>query len=621
MPEPIDPKADKILKAYQHSKESFTTARTDSEKAMRYAMNQQWSATDKADAIKNKKPYLTYNIILPKLAILLGNEQEFRRRARIKPTSSPSVDIVDIMQRRYNAIDDEQNLEEKLQAAFFDCLIAKMGGWIERSFEINELGYLDFVYRVVNKMNIFLDPETTTLDYELKNSRWIIKESWQPLDIIIDQLEIDESIRTESKIKWWTKLNTVIKRFTDKTYSSNENYDKENNRYKILEMQEKQSRKVYNCWDGTNYLTIPSDIIKKVKKSNPDIQIINNSYEEGIHVTTMLPFFDNHIAKEEDRQNPSKNLDLFPVFSYEFNAQVSEVTAVVDLLLDCQDDVNKALSQQRDYVTQLLSGPLFTSKREKEANKVLNATGNQPNQIIELMDLANNKPYRIAPGHIPPDIPLTADRAKAYAQQIVMITEAFAGESGKSGESGKLFEQKVARASAAVNPFFKNLSKLRKTLAKDFLDNFAYVYAEQDRIIATKTEKGIFDEEMINLSTVGNILNNVQNISARVELDEGEQNMTQKEENFNQLLALTNVISQVNPQYVDVKTLLEAAPIKGAEKMIAHIEAIQKQNAEFAKQQDSIETAKKILENEKIQHEMLIEEEKIRNESKTNTPV
>ena len=70
----------------------------------------------------------------------------------------------------------------------------------------------------------------------------------------------------------------------------------------------------------------------------------------------------------------------------------------------------------------------------------------------------------------------------------------------------------------------------------------------------------------------GNMLNDVKNASLRVELDEGEDNVTAKEEGFERMLALTNVISQVNPQFVDVRTLVASAPIPESDKMVEYID-------------------------------------------------
>jgi hypothetical protein len=183
-----------------------------------------------------------------------------------------------------------------------------------------------------------------------------------------------------------------------------------------------------------------------------------------------------------------------------------------------------------------------------------------------------------------------------------------------------LFEQKVQRAAAAINPYFKNVSRLRKALAEDFVDNFGYAYAETDRTILLKLgEKSVYTQQIINLSYGSKMINEMKNASLFVELDEGDDNITSKEDNFQRMLALINIVSQINPQFVDIKTLLENAPVTGADKMVAYIENMLESQAQNAQQQgeteqqfEQLELTKKALDNVKIQRGMVTDQEKLR---------
>jgi|TARA_R100000501_G_C2619622_1_gene112943 hypothetical protein len=609
-------RSDKVLKSYRHAVRAFTEARTASEKAVRYVNNNSWSSEEVTNAKKLKKPTLKYNIIVPIISTLQGNEQLNRRRARFKPTTTESVDICDIIQGRWNSMVDEHDLEDKLQIAFVDALSTRVGGWIQRGFKISDDGYLDFHYEVLNNMRVFPDPETKGSDYRLKKCRWIIKEGWEPLSVIKEKYGLKpEEYRDVDKVSWWNQLTTVFQRFTNNDFSStnSDNYDKENDRYKILEMQERVTRKMYRIFDGENYMNIPRSDFNKISSQNPNIQKISEFDDDRIHITTIIPFFKEAVVLDMDMPNPTSNFDVFPVFSYNYNMQVSEQTSLVDLLMDVQDDVNKAKSQVRDYVTQILSGGIFIDKREKETVKKLKTHGNQPNQVYEL----NNPqlmPQKMPPQTVPPDILTNSENSFAYAQRVSLVSEAMKGETSRSGESGVLFEAKVERAAAAINPYFKNLSRLRKALAEDFLDNFGWVYSEDNRIIDLKQE-GVFSEAIINLTMAGQTINSVKNPSVYVELDEGEDNVTNKEENFNKMLAMVNVIGQINPSLVDIQTLVEYAPIKGSDKMVQYIENMLQSQAESAQEQGDIQRTKALLENQKIERGMITDEEKLRIEN------
>ena len=510
-----------------------------------------------------------------------------------------------------------------MQIAFIDALTTKLGGWIERTFEVNEDGYLEFKYDIVNNFRVHMDPETRANDYRLKHCRWIIKEGWEPLDVLAEKYSVDpKDEESERSLWWWNQLSTTIRRMTDKVYSDNlEHYDKENGRYRVLEMQERRVVKMVTAFDGNEYYVIEKKEFKEKKQENEALSIVREFDKEKIHITTVIPYFQNLVVLDEEAKGNTSSFDVFPVWSYNYNVQVNEQTSLVDLLLDIQDDVNKSKSQVRDYVTQMLSGGIFIDKREKETIKALKEKGNQPNMVYELNNPAIT-PQKLPPGNVPPDILTNAENSVQYAQRVSLVSEAMKGETARSGESGVLFEQKVQRAAAAINPYFKNLSRIRKVIAEDFMDNFAFVYAEQDRVVRLKQEN-IFSEVIINLNYAGRVLNNVDDPSVYVELDEGEDNITNIEDNFNRMIALTNVIGQINPGFVDIRTLVESAPVPGADKMVAYIDQVMQsqseqagQEAELAKQQQELGNTKQVLDNMKTQRGMINDEEKLRLESK-----
>ena len=618
----INPNSDKVKKAFAYAVRAYATAREGSEKGVKYLNNNSWSQDEINTATKLKKPTLKYNVIVPIISTLQGNEQLNKKVAKFKPTTVESVGVCDIIQQRWNALIDEQDIEDKLQIAFVDSLATRVGGWIERSYRMTDDGYLDFYYEVVNNMRVFCDPETKASDYMLKNCRWIIKEGWERLDVLKDKYDIPTvDTRLDKSIKWYDQLSTVYQRFTNKNYTSGEeSYDKENDRYQVLEMQERVTRKTVKIFDGNEYFDIDSRDYKTLKLENPNLQKIMEYQKDGIHITTIIPYFSDIVVLNEDLKHPTANFDLFPVFSYNYNVQITEQTSLVDLLIDVQDDINKGKSQVRDYVTQILSGGIFIDKREKETIKRLKSHGNQPNQVYELNNPAI-QPQKMAPQTIPPDIMLNTENSFNYAQRVSLISEAMKGETARSGESGVLFEAKVERAAAAINPYFKNLSRLRKALAQDFVDNFAFIYSEMSRVIQVK-EDNVFKQAIINLQMGSEILMNVNNPSIYVELDEGTENITTKEDNFNKMMALVNVISQINPAMVDIQTLIANAPIVGSDKMLEYITNMLQSQAESAEQdaginqqQIELDNTKKILENMKIERGMVTDEEKLRLEA------
>lgn len=611
MPTARTPQADKVRRSWRLAEDAYSTIVANSEESMRYVLNDPYTAEDKENARLNKKPLLKYSIMIPYLAILIGNEQLSRRRSLIKTRSlDPKIiETVDIIQGRWNAINDEQDVEEKIQTTFSDALIMDVGGYMVRSFVMNEEGYLDYHYEVANNMRIKLDPETKADDYMLKKCRWLIKEGWERPEMLMDKFNIaQEDFDEAGKQKWYDRIQAFVKRFKDSSYSASTDYDQENDLFRILEMQERTSHRFVRVYDGNAFITLPRKEYDKLKPQNPNLEFINEFDRDVIHITTIIPKLNDLLVVDEDSKVPTPNFDVFRLGSYSFTNQVIESISLVGLLKDIQDDINKGKSQIRDYLTQILAGGrVIHGSHEKDLFEKMSKAGNQTGQIY-LAKNPNTKITELNPQQIQQDLFSNPADSFLHGEKIAQIPAAMQGRTERSGESGKLFQAKVDRAAAAINPYYKNVSNLRKTIAKDFIDNFAYVYSEFDRPVDIKTRdnKGgsLWKQVFINLALASGIVNDVSNASMYVELDEGEDNVTAREENFNQLMALAEVIGSHNPALVDVLTILENAPVKGVDKWREFAQTVLKSQAEQASAQQQIEDEKTRLESAKIANDL-----------------
>ena len=599
MEKSITPQAEKVRKAWLVAESEYTEVISRSEECMRYVLNDPYSQADKTRAQEFDKPLLKYTIMIPYLAIIIGNEQLARRRALIKTRSmNPEmINTVDIIQGRWNAVNDEQGVEEKIQTIFSDALIAPVGGYMVRSFEMDEMGYLDFKYEVANNMRIKVDPETKTSDYKLKKCRWLIKEGWERPEYLMDRYKIAEEDFDEiGKQNWWEEIKGYIKRFRDSGFSGSTDYDKDNDLYRILEMQERTQHRFVRAFGSEGLVEVPQEDYKQLKLNNPDLEYLGETDGEVIHITTIIPALNDLVVVDKDSKIPSNNFDVFRLNSYSFTNQVTEAISLVFLLMDIQDDINKGKSQQRDLLSQILAGIIVVhGSGEKEAFELLKKKSNQPGLVVQTKN-PNAKITKLGPENVPPALIGNTIDSLMHGDKIAQVPAAMRGESERSGESGVLFQQKVDRAAAAINPYYKNVSNLRKVIVEDFVDNFAYVYSEYDRLIDVKgkNEQGndIWDQVFINLKMASEVVNDVSNVSMYVELDEGEDNITAREENFNKLMAIAEVVANVNPAYVDVITLLNNAPIKDIDKWIEHIKAVMQGDAAEAEAQKEIEKEK-----------------------------
>jgi hypothetical protein len=343
-------------------------------------------------------------------------------------------------------------------------------------------------------------------------------------------------------------------------------------------------------------MQIPQEMYKRLKPTNPDLEYLGEVEGEIIHITTIIPALNDLLADDKDSEVPTRNFDVMRLGSYSYTNQVTEAVSLVELLMDIQDDINKGKSQNRDLLSQILAGIIIVpGKQEKDVYEILKEKSNQPGLVVQTKN-PNTKITKLAPGNVPPELLGNTIDSLLHGDKIAQMPPVMRGESERSGESGRLFQKKSDRAAAAINPYYKNVSNFRKLIVEDYVDNFHYVYSEMDRPVQIKGKdedgKDLWDEVLVNLQMADEIINDTKNLSMYVELDEGEDNITAREENFNQLMALAEVIGQHNPAFVDVLTLLRAAPVKGADKWIEFVIEMMKSQSEDAEAQKQIEAQK-----------------------------
>ena len=608
-----DPRVEKILRLRRHSFDAFKSARQSSEKAMRYINNIQWSDLDKAQCKKLKKPYLTYNIMIPIIAALKGHEELMRRRPKIKAVGTEEYHIADILQGRMNAIMNEQDYTEKRLLIFVDALATRMGGWIQRDVVPNELGYLDFHYSVPNNMRIYLDPET--MQYDLSDCGWLIKEGWYSLEEIKEKWGIDKNqTYKEEDLKFWEKVINSIKQMTSSSYSNDDHYDKYNDKYRVYEMQERVEQPCYILFDGSEYVYVFKEEYEKEKESYAGFDIVKSDTKKRIKLTTVCPYFEDVVLEDSFSKLPTNNFDVFPAWCYNFNMQKSETTSLGELLIDPQDDLNVSMSQIREFITQSISSAMFIPRDKKLAEDV-RKHGNAAGNVYDIKS-KDHMPMRSTPENLQQEIFSSPQSSISLIGTISGVQEAFLGREGKSSESGALREKKVESAAAAINDFFHNLWLMDLLIVKDFVDLFPYAYSEKDRVIRIKQAKGVFTEQIVNLELGGEILNNVENLSLYVEIDQGQDSVSVKEDAFEKWLALANVLAGISPELVDVRGLVDKAPIPDVDTWINHIDKVLQQEGVESDRAKNLAEVKETLETIKVERDMVLDSERVKIEAK-----
>ena len=531
----------KVINLRENSKLGWGDSRTEARKCIDYINNDQFTAAEREKAEDNVKPLVTYNILVAKLNVLLGNEQLSRRGAKILPKYTNDEDIVRILSDNWEHIQECEDLEKKLALVFADGLISPTGGWARRKIKMDDMGYLEFKYDVMDNLEE-VRPDPDFRRYDLMDAQYIILEDWLTKDAIIQ--EYGYSKFDENK-KWWYDITYGM--FDTEHKESSSDY-RRGSKYLVCTLEERVTVPVNIIRVGNEYFKLTDKEIEELFKDE-DIEYIKRDKDTRIHVTTILPEFDV-VLEDKKFPFPTKRFSVFPFFSFNYNMTKSDQVSLISLLRQPQDRINKSISQRIDYITQMLGKKTWISKIEKEAIDKLQKTKGDPNAIIPLMSM-KNRGQTDEDINLPPALFEEAQLEKSILYDISGINPAMEGFSERSGESGVLYQQKLGQGYTSTNPFFENLAYTRELIAKDYVELAPYVYFEDDRLLPVKRANAL-TYELVNLNYQGNIEKDIRNVRARVVLDDAENTPDRIQKTFEQNVALVNMLISSGAQFNDI---------------------------------------------------------------------
>jgi len=576
---------EKIIKLKDASVGGFTNARKQGKQCAKFMVNDPYSAQEKADAATYGKPLLSYPMIQAKINVLLGNEQLNRRIAKIISAYDIDENMVRLLNDNYQAIVEQDGLERKLVKVLADALIYPTGGWIRRSLVLNDLGYLDFHYELLDSL-LNVHPDPTFKQFDMMDAKYVVIEDWLSLDVIKDTFEPKSPKEREED--WWMDVIDVVNDLEERV--SADNAYKRGNLYQVLQLEERRKVKVniVKLPNVDGFVKLTDKELKKVK----DYEFIKSASDDRIFISTVLPYFDKGKTtglklQDEQYPYPTKRFSVFPCFSFDYNLPKREQTSAIYLLKDVQDRMNKGMNQQVDWVTQALNKNKYIVAHEKDAIDEMKKKGNQPNPIIPLTSM-KNMPGQDKDPHIPPEILNDVMTNLSFIDSIFGITPAMEGRSERSGESGVLHEQKVLQSQISTNPFFDNLAQTRELLAKDYVELVPHVYFEENRLLETMGEHGM-TFEMVNLNLGGEIQNDLRTISARAVLDETINTPDRVQKSWEQNVAFMNILIAAGATLQDIPLdlIIKHSNIRDKEEWISFMKQRQQVHSEALAQQQA----------------------------------
>lgn len=540
----VDRKADenlieRIERLRNESIIECTDAIQNSRKCWKYVENDPYTDEEKLQADKYAKPLLSYSVIQNKLQLLMGQEQQTRREVKIKTDDEEQYDVADIINRHYSYLRSKEEQPDKLVKMMADGIVGQIAGWVRMGLDMNERGYLDFYWDNLDPFMVHPDPSFKRLD--LLDCKWLVLESYLTIDEI--KAEFNSYL---PDLQWLRVEANLVETDNKSNYSTLERIGE---RYPVLELQERKRKKfaVYER-DGEVSIVEWND---RHKAEQAGMRFMRTLRKEIIH-KTIVSSIHNVVLYDQDIEYDTRYFDIFCYTAYDLNLEKMKTPSMFGYLSDVQDQINKEKSQNTEFVKRGLDFIFHVGKNEQEAVDALQSWHGEPKLILPYKNL-KNRAQRDEPGG--GAIAAIQTILNNFLSNVEMVNEVsgvrepLSGGGTRSGESGVLFEQKKESAQTVVNPFFENLAKVKRNMARYMLDLAKDVYSEHLRVMESDDDHDNFVNAMINIPFEGDILLDIEKLKARAILDEGERSPDHQNKMFNEILSIMHLMTAAGASF------------------------------------------------------------------------
>ena len=558
-----------VIGVYRNAKDKWALADSRSKTCMEFVLNKQWSDAEAMRFAKNGLPPIVYNLLLPRLNNLIGTEQLNRRSLIFKAFYSGQRELANILGGVFNHVWNLERGEDELSKCFADGLIMTKPAALKISVEADETGFFDYHYRHLHPNSVIFDPTYT--DYRLRDCSYIIQESWMTLEELVDTYGKNKKLEGYDK-RWWEKLSDKLGETIDDMFGMSEAQpqfvDKKNNKFKVLEMQTRVN-KVQELWinDETGEYYV-MDTPKKDEQRQAPLRYVSETLVKQIHITTVSPYH-NLTLFDGDYFLKTDMYDIIPYTSFDFsNAKSMEPSSLIWAMLDPQRNLNKRQIQKTGYIDRAMISPIVFSAEDRDAKEDYEENGNLPGYAMTVRNL-KFPPHRMAPAQMAGDIWNDLADSRNNLNDISGVNETARGQSEHANESARMFQMKLERAGATINPYLKTLSKSRLMIGEYFLKTCSQVYSEIGRLVYTLDQQKQGGAVVLNDMAGGEIRNQVSSFAGQVILDEGDYSPTKLQENMQVKLAYAQIMP---PELVNWRWVLKDSDLPDVEEQIDYIE-------------------------------------------------
>lgn len=606
-----------------------------------------------------KRPAFVYNLFRPILLQLAGNYRQNLGKIECTPRTPNDLGMVNIANDLMDyALLTANNYDYETTKSYINAIIGRIG-WIYTDFryDIDPKGM--FWYESYNPFRVLFDTEKGTSNQKKWN--YIIDRGYYTTEEIRnlfaqDDMDKYDEITEKSKILLGEsdirkkQILTMIERvwglelyyqgketgydaysaaFTNLQYGNTEYLDYNSGRFKVIDFHERRCEAIMTAYfpqlnkelditesldrlvahkDGDKRSSEYRNAIAAFTERTRDLgygeSIIKRKIINQIHQTAVCPAL-NMILANDPYTVQNGNFKLIPVFCFEMDQEVLEWKSYIDDLIDPVRGINLNLNTIQTHLMKTSIGETWYEEDallEHEDEFIHSSI----NGFKKVKRGKLDKIKKINPPSLPAGNAQVTQILQELVKNISTVRDNALGTREQSGESGKLFESRVAQTDLLQIIPQDNAAGQLKILGENCLDNLFH-YLTPDRVIRIVGDDGdpywiqINEDSITKLFYKGNEVTGQETINAK--LDESKfdiiiskvpygQGAKQKE--FQEIVAISNILmSMQRPDLIMPEYIIKSSGLRNKDEWIQFIKLQTQNQSDMIRQQQALSEQQK----------------------------
>lgn len=549
-------------------------------KANNFFNGYQWSTDDMARMIKERRPFLTFNILKKTVEFLVGTQEQNRKDITVKPvrngTNSQASILTKLVKDTISKNNGEHLISEWMRGG---CVKGRSFLHLYRDFELDPWTG-DLKIEVVDGLDVAIDSNSKM--YDMSDSKFFIIFKYVNRDKVIaeypEQASRLISLRTNDEIdndsdeiflNGGGDLNTEAVDAEEERYTNRDIYrfrvqwsyiKKTERRWHLINKQDMTdtiiSNKLvdfYKAKEAEN-----PQVLKLVQRADSILYLVKSVND--IILERIREPFKMEDSSDDEYRNP---INKFPVIPYGAHFDTGRWEGVIDALICPQEEKNKMRSSALHVICAISNKSIAVPKGTLEDDDMYNLRthGNATGQVFEY-DPVKGPPATVGDSDLPSGLWIMAEQSNKDIMDISGITAANLGQTVAS-ESGKAQELRQIQGITVNTSVFDQLDYSMKILGEMIVgiirSTQLYTMEEielivedfdifEDRIMAEANQSAsqIILVQMINMglaSPTTTVIPSLQEIFIAAEAETPESQAILQEQ-YNGLMQQLNAIAQ-----------------------------------------------------------------------------